>query len=131
MRVLKKGGLLVTTYIPRYYIFQYLAMQNRGFLDTGLAKQIVQTGILRHEDEKCFWTDTYYSTMEEMEQLYRQHGLIVVDHFAQDGLTPQFAQTADGWTEEEFKVWCDYHYSVCRESSILGTSNHVVIVGIK
>jgi len=27
MRVLKKGGILVTAYIPRYYIFQLIAMQ--------------------------------------------------------------------------------------------------------
>ncbi len=37
----------------------------------------------------------------------------------------------DKWDEEQFKVWCDYHYSVCREESILGTSNHVMIVGKK
>ncbi len=27
-RVLKKGGLLVTAYIPRYYIFQFIAMKS-------------------------------------------------------------------------------------------------------
>lgn len=131
LRVLKKGGLIITSYIPRYYIFQYIAVQNDAFLDDRLAKQIIQTGVLRHEDEKCFWTDTYYSTMEEMEQLYRNHGITVVDHFAQDGLTPQFAETADKWTEAQFKVWCDYHYSVCREKSLLGASNHVVLIGKK
>ena len=41
---------------------------------------------LHHDDEKCFWTDTYYSTCEEMEQLYQQFDITVIDHFAQDGL---------------------------------------------
>ncbi|MBQ2902448.1 MAG: class I SAM-dependent methyltransferase, partial [Lachnospiraceae bacterium] len=27
LRVLKKDGLLITAYIPRYYVFQYVAMQ--------------------------------------------------------------------------------------------------------
>ena len=131
IRVLKKGGLLVAAYIPRYYVFQYIAMQDVKYLDAALAKQIVETGVLRHDDEKCFWTDTYYSSAEETERIYRNKGLQIVDHFAQDGLTPQFAGIADKWNQEQFKIWCDYHYSVCREKSVLGASNHVVIIGKK
>ena len=33
--------------------------------------------------------------------------------------------------EKQFKTWCDYHYSVCREQSVLGASNHVIIIGRK
>lgn len=131
LRVLKKGGLIVTAYIPRYYVFQFVAMSDRKYLDAGLAKQLMQTGVLRHDDEKCFWTDTYYSTKDEMEQIYKMYGIEIVDHFAQDGLTPLFAEKVDNWNEEEFRTWCDYHYSVCREESVLGASNHVIIVGRK
>jgi len=131
LRVLKKGGLLITAYIPRYFVFQHVAMQNKDFLDAKLAKQIIETGELRHDDEKCFWTDTYYSTCEEMEQLYQQYDVAVIDHFAQDGATTHFSEKVDKWNDEEFKIWCDYHYSVCRERSILGASNHVVIAGRK
>ena len=112
-------------------MFQYVAMQNDYFLDANLAKQLTETGVLRHDDEKCFWTDTYYSTDEEMENLYREYGMDVIDHFAQDGATPHFAKKVDGWSEEQFKIWCDYHYSICRQKSLLGASNHVVIVGRK
>lgn len=131
LRVLKKGGLLITAYIPRYYVFQYVAMQNKYFLDAGLAKQLVDTGELRHDDEKCFWTDTYYSTSEEMGALYKKHGLEIIDHFAQDGATPHFSDKVDKFNDEEFKTWCNYHYSICREKSLLGASNHVIIVGKK
>ena len=100
-------------------------------LDANLAKQLTETGVLRHDDEKCFWTDTYYSTDEEMENLYREYGMEVIDHFAQDGATPHFSKKVDQWNEEQFKVWCDYHYSICRQKSLLGASNHAVIVGRK
>lgn len=66
MRVLKKGGLLVTAYIPRFYVYQYVVMN----------------------DENCFWTDTYYSSKDEMEMYYQKHYLKIIDHFAQDGLSP-------------------------------------------
>ena len=128
---MKKDGLLITAYIPRYYVFQYVALQNKDFLDAKLAKQIIQTGELRHDDEKCFWTDTYYSTCEEMEQLYREYGVTVIDHFAQDGAAAHFSEKVDQWSDEAFQIWCEYHYSVCRERSLLGASNHVVIAGQK
>ncbi len=131
LRVLKKGGLLVTAYIPRYYIFQCIAMSDEKYLDKHLAEQLVKTGVLRHDDEKCFWTDTYYSSKEEMELIYQKYGLEITDHFAQDGLTPLLAQKVDKWNESQFKIWCDYHYSVCREQSVLGASNHVIIIGKK
>lgn len=131
LRVLRKGGLLFTTYIPRFYVFQYVAMSDSRYLDARLGKQFVETGVLTHDDEKCFWTDTYYSTKQEMEELYRRNELEVIDHFAQDGLTPLFSAKVDGWDEEAFQVWCAYHYSVCREASLLGASNHVMIVGRK
>ena len=70
LRVLKKGGFLVTAYIPRYYIFQYIATSDEKYLDAHLAKQLIETGVLRHDDEKCFWTDTYYSSKDEKDLLY-------------------------------------------------------------
>ena len=54
-----------------------------------------------------------------------------MDHFVQDGATPHFSEKVDSWNDEEFKVWCDYHYSICREKSLLGASNHVIIIGKK
>lgn len=131
LRVLKKGGLLITAYIPRYYVFQYVAINDVEYLDGHLAKQLIETGVLKHDDEKCFWTDTYYSSKEEMESIYGEHGLEIIDHFAQDGLAPLLSHKVDNWDESQFKTWCDYHYSICREHSILGSSNHVIIIGRK
>lgn len=131
LRVLKKGGLLITAYISRFYVYQYLALSDAKYLDAKLAKQLIETGVLRHDDENCFWTDSYYSSKEEMETFYQNYNLKVTDHFAQDGLAPLLSHTVDNWSDEQFNTWCDYHYSICRESSILGSSNHVIIVGEK
>lgn len=131
LRVLKKGGLIFTAYIPRFYVLQMMALNDSNYLDKRLMEQIIGTGVLEHDDEKCFWTDTYYATKQEMEQIYLKNSIEVIDHFAQDGLTPQFASKVDTWNVDQFKIWCDYHYSVCREESILGVSNHVMIVGRK
>lgn len=131
IRVLKKGGLLVTSYIPRYYVFQYVALSDKRYLDMKLAEQLLSTGVLRHDDENCFWTDTYYAGTEEMEEIYKEHELAIIDHFAQDGISPFFKEKVDTLNESEYDRWCEYHYRVCREKSILGASNHTVIIGRK
>lgn len=131
LRVLKKSGILVTSYIPKYYVFQYVAMSDSRYLDMKLAEQLINTGVLKHDDEKCFWTDTYYSSMDEMEDLYKRNGLQVIEHFAQDGMSPLLREKVDSFNAAEFDVWCNYHYSICREKSVLGASNHVIIAGRK
>jgi 2-polyprenyl-3-methyl-5-hydroxy-6-metoxy-1,4-benzoquinol methylase len=130
-RVLKKGGLLATAYIPRFYLNQMIVMSNDKYVDKQLLEQIKETGVLNHDDPKCFWTDTYYSSFDEMQELYEKYNLEIVEHFAQDGLAPLFAEKVDKWNAEQFKIWLDYHMSVCTEKSIIGMSNHVIIIGRK
>jgi len=110
------------------YVLEYV-MEGRGYIEI---------------DNKTFFTSKgdvyllpkgsshhYYSSKEEMEFLYQSHRLSVTDHFAQDGLAPLLHEKVDSWNKENFKIWCDYHYSICREPSVLGSSNHVVIIGKK
>lgn len=97
------GGLIVTAYIPRYYVSQLVATSNQKYLDAVLTQQIIQTGVMRHDDEKCFWTDTYYSTKAEMERVYKIHEIEIIDHFAQEGLTPLFSDKVDNWVRTNLK----------------------------
>lgn len=93
--------------------------------------QIRDTGVLLHDDPKCFWTDTYYSSNDEMQKLYRDNDIECIDHFAQDGLAPLFHNTVDQWSDEQFETWFKYYLSVCSEKSIIDMSNHVIIIGKK
>ena len=86
IRVLKKGGYLITAYIPRLYLNQMIVMADDKYVDDKLLCQIRDIGILLHDDPKCFWTDTYYSSYDEMQKLYKDNGIECIDHFAQDGL---------------------------------------------
>ncbi|HHZ06471.1 MAG TPA: methyltransferase domain-containing protein, partial [Clostridiales bacterium] len=131
LRVLKPNGLLAITYISRYFIFPFIATGNTEYLLNDLGNQLVNTGTLRHDSPNCFWTDTYYASPQEMEQLLRNHSLEIVDHFAQDGISTTLGEKIDRLNDEQFNIWCDYHYKTCREKSILGASNHSMIIGRK
>ena len=131
LRVLKKGGYFVVAYIPRLYLNQMIAMLDVKYVDEQLLSQIKTTGVLKHNDPNCFWTDTYYSSYDEMQALFRDNNLDVVMHFAQDGMSPLFHNTVDMWNDEQFDTWLAYHLSVCAEKTIIDMSNHVVIIGKK
>ena len=131
LRALRKGGYLITSYIPRLYLNQMIALADNKYLDKKLLSQIKNTGILEHDDPKCFWTDTYYSSYDEMQNLYMKYGLDIIKHFAQDGLAPLFHNRVDQWNDEQFETWLSYHFSVCSEKTIIDMSNHVIIIGQK
>ena len=118
---------ITTNYARR---IEFLTTVNK-YLDEMLLDQIRDTGVLKHDDSKCFWTDTYYSSYDEMQDLYKRYDLEIIDHFAQDGLSPLFHEKVDQWNDEQFETWFHYHLSVCSEKSIVDMSNHVVIVGQK
>ena len=56
-----------------------LVMSDDKYLDTELLAKIRDTGVLLHDDPNCFWTDTYYSSYEEMQKLYKDKGLKIVE----------------------------------------------------
>lgn len=131
LRVLKRGGYLAAAYIPRLYINQMIVMSDHKYLDGKLLKQIKDTGILKQDDPKCFWTDTYYSSYDEMKHLYQEYNLKITEHFAQDGMAPLFEKVVDKWNEEQLETWLEYHLSVCSEKAVIDMSNHALIMGQK
>lgn len=128
-RVLKKGGILAVSYINRFYIFPCIAADNKKYLNADFAKTLIETGTIKHDDPNCFWTDSYYSIPEEVEKSLEDAHVEVIDHLASDGISPLISEKIDCMNDKEFKIWCDYHYAVCRQKSILGASNHGLIIG--
>lgn len=131
IRVLKTGGVLAVAYISRFYVFPYVAISDKKYLNEALAETLIETGVINHDDPNCFWTDSYYSIPEEMEEDLKKFNLGIVDHLATDGFSPFLKEKIDCMSDEEFKIWCNYHYTVCRQKSILGASNHGLIIGRK
>lgn len=101
-RVLKKDGLLLSAYINRF-----------------------------HDDPLCFWTDTYFDIPQRIEDTYHSLNLDIIDHLATDGTSIIYRNSINSMNDQEFKIWFDYHLRVCREKSIMGISNHGLIVGQK
>ncbi len=129
LRVLKPGGTLVVTYIPRGFLNLLTAVSAGP--DGALLAQVRDTGALRRGDPGCMWTDAYYASAAEMTALFRARGLQITAHFAQDGAAPLFRDDIARWTPAQFDAWLAYHLSVCDDPAALDMSNHVLIAGTK
>lgn len=130
-RVLKPGGFLTVAYINLYSVFPYVATKDKRYLQPELAKKLLTTGTVRHEDTDCFWTDTYYPKPCQMEAVFKYYDIETVEHVATDGLSAFLREKLNGMSDEEYKLWVDYHLDVCKEREILGTSLHGLIIGRK
>ena len=78
-------------YLCGFYVFFRFIINTvcNGRMSKSIEKRrTFGNGTLHSDDDYCFWTDTYYATVQEMNDLYHEHGLDIVDHFAQDGISP-------------------------------------------
>lgn len=129
LRVLKKGGILAIAYINKYYILpQLLAGADRYVIHDSVVHKLIDNGVIKEGDKDCFWTDTFFTAPAEMENFLNCFDVEIVDHAAVDGLSPLLRKSIDDMSEEEYKTWINYQLRTCREKSILGISNHGLII---
>lgn len=130
-RIVKHGGYIIFAYISCYAVFPYVIRGNHEFLRDSLQEKIINNHYIKANDEDCFWTDNYFHSPDEIEKLIKFSGLKTVEHLAADGQSIAFQQMINNFNDEEFKCWMNYHYNICHERSIIGSSNHGIIVARK
>ncbi|WP_165280044.1 class I SAM-dependent methyltransferase [Paenibacillus protaetiae] len=131
LRVLKPGGILAAAYINKFDVMPMLATRDASFLRESVVDKMLNEGVIRSGDADCFWTDAYFTSPDEMEQLLARFGVQVIDHAATDGLSHTIGDHIDRLTDEQFHVWVNYHKRTCRERTIMGISSHGLIAGRK
>lgn len=131
LRVLKPGGILAVAYVNRLFIVPHLVWNNKKYLNLEWMSRILEEGQISSTDEDCFWTDAYFHTPEEMEDLCGEFGICKLEHAATDGVGMFMRSAVNGMSSEEFGIWVEYHLKTCSAPSILGTSNHGLFVGRK
>lgn len=123
MRVLKKGGFCAIAYVNRYAnIIKYREMFTNEF---DLLEEYFNKGY--HSKNKVF----YCTTPELVEEEVQNCGMEILHHVATDGMKFIIADVVNGLTAEDFDRWMTFHYSTCEDKSILGSSEHGLIIAKK
>lgn len=130
-RVLKPGGFMYLAYINKFFVFFHLALGSKQYLQEKWFQKIVCDSEMSSADEDCFWTDTWFTTPEDIEALAESYGFEKVKHVAQDGIGRMQADEVNSMRPAYFEKWTDYHLRTCEEPSILGISNHGLYIGRK
>ena len=130
-RVTKKDGIIAFAYISPYSVFPCVIRGDANRAKSELVEKIVKEKFISSDDRLCFWTDNYYYTPDDIESRLKMYNLEIIDHLATDGQSIAFQSVVNNLDEKAFSVWMNYHRLICRERSILGSSNHGLIIARK
>lgn len=123
IRVLKKDGIYAISYVNRYSnIIKFREMFTNNF---ELLNEYLETGF--HSKNKVF----YCSTPELIEREIKEFGLQIIHHVATDGMKFIIGDVVNELTEDKFNQWMDFHLKTCEDKSILGSSEHGLIIARK
>jgi len=128
LRVLKKGGILAIAYINKHFVLNSVMTGDKSFLTNNFVDNVLNTGVIREGEKECFWTDAFFTTPIEMELFISKFNTQIIDHVGTDGLSPFLKDFVDNMNEEEYSTWIHYSLNSCREKSILGMSNHGLLL---
>lgn len=127
-RVLKPGGIFAVAYISRFFVAGLLAKMSPALVSPDVLSELHETGLVTTFNVDAFFRTGYFATPTEMESLLNQHGFELEKHIATDGFSRYIGQEVNDLTEEQYQAWLNYHLSVCDEPSLLGSSNHGLVV---
>lgn len=128
LRVLKPGGYLAIAYVNKHFIPYNILVRDKTFLSKDFIDKILDTGVIKEGEKECFWTDAFFTTPDELEAFMNEFDIEIVDHVGTDGISQLFRSKIDELNEEEYDAWIHYSLSSCRDRSLLGISNHGLLV---
>ncbi|MDH8676866.1 class I SAM-dependent methyltransferase [Fusibacter bizertensis] len=123
IRVLKTGGIIAIAYVNQYAnIIKFREMFTGEF---ELLDDYMKNGF--HSKNKVF----YCTTPELIEKEIEDYNLEIVHHIATDGMKFIIGDVVNELPMEKFKKWMAFHLSTCEDRSILGASEHGLIIAKK
>ena len=131
MRVTKNDGIIAFSYISPFSVFPCVIRGDVARASKKLVDKIIIDKKISGEDDLCFWTDNFYYSPSDIEVILESFGLTIIDHLATDGQSIAFQSVINSLDEEQMSIWLDYHRMVCREKSMLGASNHGLVLARK
>lgn len=117
LRLLKKEGILVLTYINLM-----------GALPLYLASGLENVEeIAEGYERRCFEEPFVYLLPEEMEELAQRHGLKILHHLTSDGNPYLRGEAFAGAKEEDFEKYMELHLKICENRNAVGGGLHGLV----
>lgn len=120
LRVLKKGGIFILSYINKHAVILNDCKNNSADI----------CSILKYDNHP--YKDIFYgSTPKEVISLTNSLNLNKLYNIATDGIGYILSSKINSSSDEEFEKWLQYHFSTCEDENLLGYSLHCLYIGYK
>ncbi|WEM43842.1 class I SAM-dependent methyltransferase [Photobacterium sp. DA100] len=130
-RILKPNGVVAIAYISRFFVAGLLAKMSKSLVSPEVLSELNESGLVTSPDVDPFFRTGYFAKPLEIEDLAVQAGFSVESHIATDGYVRFIGQEVNQLNEQQYQAWFKYHLSTCFEQSLLGSSNHGLVIAKK
>ncbi|WP_434527515.1 class I SAM-dependent methyltransferase [Vibrio sp. K4] len=130
-RILKPNGILAVAYISRFFVAGLFAQKFPHLVTPSTLSELYTNGTVTASEADRFFRVGYFASPEEIEHLLRSHTFNILDHAATDGFGRYISEGINSFTPSQYQTWLEYHLNTCRQSSLLGSSNHGLVVAKK
>ncbi|MGF1911740.1 class I SAM-dependent methyltransferase [Vibrio kasasachensis] len=130
-RILKPNGVVAIAYISRFFVAGLLAKMSNSLVFPEVLSELNESGLVSSPDVDPFFRTGYFAKPLEIENLAIQSGFSVESHIATDGYVRFIGQEVNRLNDQQYRAWFKYHLSTCSEPSLLGSSNHGLVIAKK
>ncbi|WP_428809912.1 hypothetical protein [Vibrio lamellibrachiae] len=92
---------------------------------------LFETGLVPSKLADGFFNVGYFATPPEIEELINKSSFTKLRHVSTDGFGRYISSGVNNFTSEQYNTWLNYHLRTCDEPSLLGSSNHGLLVARK
>ncbi|MEZ8245167.1 class I SAM-dependent methyltransferase [Vibrio splendidus] len=130
-RILKPNGVVAIAYISRFFVAGLLAKMSSSLVSPDILSELNESGLVSSPDVDPFFRTGYFAKPLEIESLVIESGFSIENHIATDGYVRFIGQEVNQLNEQQYQSWFKYHLSTCSEVSLLGSSNHGLVIAKK
>ncbi len=130
-RILKPGGVLAIAYISKFFVAGLFAQRFPHLITPEVLGELHSKGTVSTQEADSFFNVGYFASPREMELLVKGAGFLVTAHAATDGFNRYLDQGVNRFTTTQYQSWLNYHLATCQEPSLLGASNHGLVIAKK
>ncbi|MDC5806510.1 class I SAM-dependent methyltransferase [Vibrio europaeus] len=130
-RILKPGGILAVAYISRFFVAGMFAQKFPELVTSEILSELTTSGTVSNQAAPSFFKVGYFATPFEIEKLVSKAQFDLLNHVATDGFGRYISTSVNTFTSEQYQTWLTHHLEVCNEPSLLGSSNHGLVVAVK
>ena len=127
-RILKPNGVLAVAYISRYFVAGMFAQQFPHLVTPEVLSELNLQGTVSSSKADSFFQVGYFATPVEIEELVEKGGFELMSHTATDGFGRYISHGVNNFSSSQYQTWLQHHLDVCDEPTLLGSSNHGLVI---